>query len=326
MKPSIIPIFIFSLPRSGSTLCQRVLAAHDEVATASESHILLPLFYTLKEKGVYSEYSHAYTVKGIRAFCQELPGGEADYHAEIREFVLHLYAKAAGEQARYFVDKAGAYHLIVEEIINHFPDARFIFLWRNPLAVIASLMTSWRDGKWNLYEHLIYLYDGLPKLVAACQRHADHVCMVRYEDLIIEPAGEWRRIFAYLDLQYESGFLDRFAQVHLRGDLGDQPGMRRYRKLNAEPLEKWKSTLSNPIRKAWCRRYLQFIGRERLAYMGYDLDALSAELRGLPPSLRYLPGDIWRIPYGAAFRFLERKMVKEKLRRWRAGERIYLHQ
>ncbi|MBA3701438.1 MAG: sulfotransferase [Rubrobacteraceae bacterium] len=42
------PLFLLSLPRSGSTLAQRFLAAHDAIATASEPWILLPYFYTLR--------------------------------------------------------------------------------------------------------------------------------------------------------------------------------------------------------------------------------------------------------------------------------------
>ena len=53
----IRPIFIFSLPRAGSTLVQRVLAAHDDIATTSEPWILLPFLFSTKEQGVYAEYS-----------------------------------------------------------------------------------------------------------------------------------------------------------------------------------------------------------------------------------------------------------------------------
>jgi hypothetical protein len=321
----VTPIFIFSLPRSGSTLSQRILAAHHDVSTVSESHILLPYFYTLREHGVYSEYFHAYTAKGIRAFCNELPNGEDDYLQEIRKLILRLYTKAAKDNARYFVDKAGAYHLIVEEIIQLFDDAKFIFLWRNPLSVISSLMESWKDGKWNLHEHYIYLFEGLSHLVAAYQRHSEHVCSARYEDLVSEPAKEWPRMFEYLGLQFEPEFLSRFADIELHGDLGDRPGIRRYRALSTEPIAKWKVTLSNPIRKIWCRRYLEFIGHERLAVMGYELESLLADLRSVPVSLRYLRSDLLNVPYGVAYRFMEGKIMKDKLKRWRAGQRIYLH-
>src|SRR5262249_20278294 len=43
------PILLLSLPRSGSTLVQRVLAAHPGVATASEPWLLLPLLLPLRD-------------------------------------------------------------------------------------------------------------------------------------------------------------------------------------------------------------------------------------------------------------------------------------
>jgi len=51
----ITPIFIFSLPRSGSTLMERILATHPAVGTASEPWILLPFLYTRIRDGVYAE-------------------------------------------------------------------------------------------------------------------------------------------------------------------------------------------------------------------------------------------------------------------------------
>lgn len=54
----ITPLFLFSLPRSGSTLAQRMLAAHPAVATVTEPWILLPFLYARKEEGVYAEYRH----------------------------------------------------------------------------------------------------------------------------------------------------------------------------------------------------------------------------------------------------------------------------
>jgi hypothetical protein len=36
------------------------------------------------------------------------------------------------------------------------------------------------------------------------------------------------------------------------------------------------------VRKGWCRRYLEWIGEERMAAMGYDLSRSLAELDGAP--------------------------------------------
>ena len=72
------PIFIFSLPRAGSTLLQRMLAAHDAIASAPEPTFLLPLLYTLKDRDVYAAYSHELVVWAIEDFAAT-PNGRADY-------------------------------------------------------------------------------------------------------------------------------------------------------------------------------------------------------------------------------------------------------
>ena len=58
MSENISPIFLYSLPRSGSTLLQRMLADNPVIATASEPWFLLPIVYSTKSSGVYAEYSH----------------------------------------------------------------------------------------------------------------------------------------------------------------------------------------------------------------------------------------------------------------------------
>ena len=57
---SVTPVFIFSLPRSGSTLTQRVLTAHDGVASAAEPWVLLPLLQPLVPTAAVSGVRSAY--------------------------------------------------------------------------------------------------------------------------------------------------------------------------------------------------------------------------------------------------------------------------
>ncbi len=58
--------------------------------------------------------------------------------------------------------------------------------------------------------------------------------------------------------------------------------------------------LDQPICKAWWRRYLRWIGAERLAFMGYDFRELLAEPSFVPTSLRWLGLDMRNIGYGLA--------------------------
>jgi hypothetical protein len=321
---AVTPVFIFSLPRSGSTLTQRLLASHDAVATSSEPWLLLPYLYTLREQGCYSEYGHYLMVSGVKDFCAELPGGEADYREVIARLALDLYTKAGGGDATHFVDKTPRYHLIVDDIMALFPEGRFIFLWRNPLAVIASIVETFGKGRWILYVLKVDLFDGVHRLVEACRRYDERAVNVRYEALVTDPEAEAGRLFAYLGLDFDAELLQRVGQFRLKGRLGDSAGQS-YRDISREPLEKWKQVLANPLRKWWCRRYLRWIGKERLAVMGYDLDELLGELAAVPASGRHLLSDLLHLFFGVLYDWFEPAILRDKLRRLPQLWRIHGH-
>jgi hypothetical protein len=324
MASAVAPVFLFSLPRSGSTLTQRVLATHQEIVTASEPWILLPFLYARIPQGVYAAYSHRQATKAIEDFCEGLPGGAEDYLYELRQFTLRLYARRAGSGVRYFLDKTPRYHLVAKEIIQIFPDARFIFLWRNPLAIIASMIETWGRGRWNLYLFEIDLFEGLDRLIQAYARHRDRAYAVKYEELVCS-AKPWERMFAYLGLGFDKSQLDSFSGVVLEGRMGDPTGRKTYKSLSVEPLDKWKKALASPARKAWCRYYLRWLGDERLELMGYDRDSLERDLASIPVSYRSMFSDVARMLFGVVFRLIEPLMIRDKLSRLRARKRVYSH-
>ncbi len=325
MASNITPIFIFSLPRSGSTLAQRILATHSDIATATEPWILLPFLYTLRQTGIFAEYGHKSMVEAVGDFCKTLPNGFDDYYAEMREFVLRLYKKAANTGANCFLDKTPRNHLIVEEIINLFPNGKFIFLWRNPLAVTASILDTFGVGKWRLYDYRVDMFDGLSNLVSAYKKYQHRACSVHYELLINNPEQEWRRIFAYLDIPFDEQSISQFHKVNLKGGAGDQTGTKLYQTISKEPLEKWKSVLCNPVRKAWTRRYLRWIGQERLSVIGYEYANLLAELDSLPVRFKYLGSDTVRLLYGITNCVVEFGMLREKWRILPEWHKVHVH-
>jgi hypothetical protein len=294
----IQPIFIFSAVRSGSTLVQRILAAHDGVATASEPWLLLPLASTLRRTGVDGGYLHPLTFDAIEDFSAELPGGREEYMRELRELALRLYARAAGPDARYFVDKSPPYCFVAEEIMRLFPEGKFVFLWRNPLSIVSSIVETWEPWRPTLFRE--DLFAGVPRLADAYRANRTRAHAVRFEDLLSGDDGHWHELTAYLGIEFKPDALSSFSDVQLNGRMGDPTGAKRYSKLSPEPEQKWKTTLANPLRKAWCRRYLSFLGSARLATMGYDLERLTQELNAQPTSTDSLGGDLRRLVLDAA--------------------------
>jgi len=285
LQNQIRPLFIFSLPRTGSTLLQRILASHKKISTVSEPWILLPYVYTLKYNGITAEYDYKLSVQAIKEFCKELPNGSVDYLNEIKKFVLMLYSKVSKNGTTYFLDKTPRYHLIVDDIIKLFPEGKFIFLWRIPFAVVASIIETWMDNKWNLHYYKIDLYKGFQNLFDALQNYREKSFSLQFEQLITNPDEMLEQIFDYLELSFNKDNLNNFSEIQLKGRLGDSLGIRKYNSINQEPLDKWKLNINTPFRKQWCRQYLKWIGAERLNYIGYDINKLTDELNNIPITL-----------------------------------------
>lgn len=320
-RRAIKPIFLFSLPRSGSTLLQRLLNASDEIATVSEPWILLPLMYAGKTEGIYSEYHCRLSAQALEDFIRILPNGMDDYQRAIRALVIDLYGKAA-PASRFFLDKTPRYSVIAPEVAELFPDARYIFLWRNPLAVVASCLDTWWGGKWSVGSYKIDLFKGLERMLAAQQLLGEQALSLRFEDLLKKPEDELGRIGNYLGLKDTIGVSLEYGSG-LSGRMGDPTGIRNYSSVSEEPLEKWKATLANPLRKAWCRNYLGWIGRDRLRQMGYDMTGLLEDIEALPLSMSNLLSDLYRMPSSAFKGALDFYPLKHKFRAWREGRKVY---
>ncbi|MFZ2541721.1 MAG: sulfotransferase [Gallionella sp.] len=290
------PLFIFSMPRAGSTLLQRVLAADKQISSVAEPWVLLPFIYALKEQGVRAEYSHHWAHVALMEFIQELPNGRQDYLSAVGLTMRELYRRASkNKDARYFLDKTPRYALIADEIIDTFPEGKFIFLWRNPLAIIASIVETWGNGEWDLSMSKVDLFDGMVNLIEDYQARHEKILAVQYENFLQSPEKELYRIAEYLELEFDPDVLKNFSQVSFSGKLGDSTGVRDYKAVDTAPLEKWKTVINNPLRKRWCRRYLRWLGEERLKVMGYDLSVLLRELDSTGTSLNNLFTDIFRL-------------------------------
>ncbi|MCX2980992.1 sulfotransferase [Halieaceae bacterium IMCC14734] len=299
---NVTPIFLISLPRSGSTLAQRVLATHCEIATASEPWVMLPL-YTAFESGLCkAEYSQETLESAVHDFCRVLPGGIKGYHDAVVNFAKTLYGSLASEvNASYFLDKTPRYHLIIHHLLEAFPEAKFVVLWRNPLATLGSRIHSY-GGAWRLQNYHVDLFSGVDSLAKACQNYPERIHAVRYEDMVSSPEDVFLNMFDYLGLDYDPVCVSSFYNVELQGQMGDKTGQKSYRSIAAEPLEKWKTTLGSPVRRWWCRRYLDWVGDDRLDLMGYNKKELLDSLNSAKTNYANVPIDLARVIKASLFK------------------------
>lgn len=274
------PLFIFSLPKAGSTLLQRILGASPYISTATEPWILLPFIYIFKPNGIRSEYWHKASVTAIEDFIRDLPEGKKDYLIELKTFIYNLYKKSSDVNSSYFLDKTPRYSIISHEIMELFPEGKFIFLWRNPLAVVSSTIQRWYKGKWKIFISYIDFYKGISSLLDTYISKQADVHALNFENLLHDPYSEIQQICLYLNIPFTDEMLSAFHKTPLLGRMTEHTGSKVYKtNISKEPLTNWPSTFNNSYRRLWAKKYLNWIGEDRLKIMGYDYSELLSELR-----------------------------------------------
>jgi len=307
-------IFLFSLPRSGSTILQRLLAAHSKISTVSEPWLLLPFSYALKPAGLFSEYDHGTCYKAISDFVQQLPNKENDYNHALFDFVQTLYKKSCGPEASYFLDKTPRYYLIIPEIAKIFPNAKFIFLFRNPLQIMASHIETWTKGKLRLERYYMDLYRG-PKLLAEGYKNLEEKSIkVHFDDLIKNTDKTLKNILDYLDLEYDSSLIENFTKVKLEGQLGDKEGYVKYDQVEPKPLEKWKAVFATRYRKQFAKKYISKFSQSELKIFGYDFATLFKLIDDLKIQKKGLSFDRLDLMISYIFRICEVPLFMRKIK------------
>lgn len=320
-------IFLLSLPRSGSTLLQRLLTAHPDIDSTSEPHLLLFPLLVLQSGGMYSlQSSDGIYLRAVHDLIAQLPR-RGDYFRELGQLARRVYAKTMKKPpSQYFLDKSPSYCFVAVNLLKITNASKFIILWRNPLAVAASFLNypGANRRQWNLYRRP-HLYDGLAQLVDAYEQHRERVFTLRYEELVTSPRQVLDELMTYLELSNDQALVRRFGRVDLLG-LGDPKANHPdYQRLRSDRVDAWRASFCNPLRKQWARRYLHWIGEERLTVMGYDLEHLLCELDNVPTSTRLMGRDAYWMSWGFFYRLFNGRILRDNLRKWLSGEPFWAY-
>lgn len=273
------PVFIFSLPRSGSTLLQRVLMSHKLIASVAEPWLLLPLVYATKKEGVLAEYSHGTAANAVEDFISNLPNQKEDFSLALNEFVRHLYAKQCKNDEVYFLDKTPRYYLIIPEIVEIFPDAKFIFLFRNPLHALSSMISTWSNGNLrNLYAFQQDIILGSKLLSEGYAQYSDRSLAINYEDFVMKPEVYGKKVCEYLELDFDPAILASFNAQQTKGRMGDPSGVKEYASIDTRPLNKWEKSLNTPLKKRAFKKLICSIEDGVLDIQGYRKSDILADI------------------------------------------------
>lgn len=143
------PVFIVAAPRSGSTLLFETLAANSAFSTlGGEAHWLVESMPELRPGAIGVDSNRL-----IGEHCTPLVASRITSTVSDR-LVDAKGAPVTGNQSVRFLEKTPKNSLRIPFFLRVFPDARFIFLWRDPRENMSSIMEAWRDTKWVTYRDL----------------------------------------------------------------------------------------------------------------------------------------------------------------------------
>jgi tetratricopeptide (TPR) repeat protein len=202
--PTGAPIFIVGLPRSGTTLVERILASHSTLFSAGE----LDCFALSLVDAVRRLTGRAQMPR------RELVANSAavDFAALGQDYIDRA-CLASGANGR-FIDKMPLNYLYCGLIRRALPNAKIVHLTRHPAAVCyAMYKTLFKDGypfSYDLDEIARY-YIAYRRLMAHWQSTVPGaVYDLSYEALVADQLGETRRLLAFCGLDWQ----DSCVQFH----------------------------------------------------------------------------------------------------------------
>lgn len=293
-------IFILSQPRSGSTLLQKILGGHPKIHTLPEPWLMLYLLGG-EIAGPEAPFDGSLCEKAIAALTERLPRGRDHLYEGIAETALDVYRHllhAAGKE--FFLDKTPRYYFIIPHLAQMFPQARFIFLYRNPCAVLSSLIEErgWdnlngRSLRSDLIKAPLLLLSGVASL-------ASRAYVVRYEDLVASPAETMQHLCKWLGLAFVPEILEYTSARELwsQSSLGDKKSIAKHSVPVDNYVNAWRESLGDSRFRYLVRRYLETLGSDVVQQMGYPFEDLRRNIAGstvrsaMNPRLRAVAGTL----------------------------------
>lgn len=277
------PVFVLCMGRSGSTLLRFLLDAHPELACPPETSMpalcgQLSVVWSLiegaplaVERGAAPSRVPDAAVAGIRRMLDEMTGS---------------YLARRGK--RVFCDKSLGSARFVDLLMQIYPGARFLCLYRHPMDVIQSGLDAcpWGLTGYGFDEYIVgspgnavlalarYWLDNATLIQKVEQEQSQRCYRIRYEDLVQDPEETMREVFAFVGVQPAPGVV----RTCFSGD---------------------RERFGPADHKIWATSKISrdSVGRGESVPAGLILPQIMAAINGLSDELGYLPvGPDWGTP------------------------------
>lgn len=220
------PVFVVGLPRTGTTLTERIISSDSKIESASESYfiqmVLKQISRVQTNDGMNSEIIAAAAKKDIK---------------RVATSYLDAIKYRLGDKP-FFIEKFPENFLYLGFIAKAFPDAKIVHLDRKPMDTCFAMY------KQSFFRYA-YSFDDLGPYYVAYNRLQAHwrdllgtrLIEVNYEDLVSDLEGETRRLLGELGLEFEPACL-HFEKNRNASNTASTVQIRQ--KIHTRSVNRWK--------------------------------------------------------------------------------------
>jgi len=205
------PLFLLGAPRSGTTLLCKILNAHPRVLMTNENAVFLQLAEAVEKSRGGSKNGVAYGKQYHEKWADFL---DARAQGLIEDYYSELATTEGKSDLAYWGEKHPHFVSCLDWLGTHWPQARFIYLVRDPRDSACSIgdMTGkgatrgievWRNFTRTTEKHLA----GVPE---------ERKAFLKYEDLVADYTGVSDKLLDTLGLKPDPAVhehIERFRDV-----------------------------------------------------------------------------------------------------------------
>lgn len=258
--PADAPIFIIGMPRTGTTLVDRILSSHPGVESAGELQAM-PIAVK-RAAGTRSP-----TVLDPETIAAAAHADMGDIGRDYLERSRHHRRSPALS----FTDKFPGNFQYAGFIARALPSARIVCLRRNPMDTVLAnfrnlfaVSSRYYDYSYDLLDIAAY-YARFDRLMALWARELPgRVLELHYEDLIADQQGQTERLLAHCGLDWSDACLD----FHTNSAPVSTPSAAQVRRpIYTDSVARWKhhAAILEPVRRYFEQQGIAITGTESTA-------------------------------------------------------------
>jgi hypothetical protein len=247
------PVFIISLPRSGTTLLRAML--YPRIAIPPENFALQNMMYTwrrfwwlpypVRKRLTLRRFKEAESTRFWNISLEELKPKKKNIGSLITTLYLRWRDKYA-QHAERWGDKTPrmAQHLPV--LYSVFPDADYLQITRNSRDAIASYLTSFDRPIHDVIQR--YISDEAT-IESFGQQHASQFMQISYEELTRRPQQTIEEVCRFLGVTFDEGMLHPYEYTDVLGDTNQSQHRLLHQEITPSRIGSWRERLNDEQRE-----------------------------------------------------------------------------